>query len=41
MEIGGGGGSVVEQRTHGQKVSGLSLDRNSGRLFFSRVKFLC
>ena len=33
--------SVVERRTRDRKVSGSRPCRSSGRLFFSRVNFLC
>ena len=39
--MGSGGSSVVEHQTRDQKVSGSSLGRSGGRIFFSRVNFLC
>ena len=32
---------LVERRTRDRKVASSSPDRNGGRLFFSRVNFLC
>ena len=32
---------ILERRTHDRKVQGSSPGRSGGRIFFSRVKFLC
>ena len=36
-----GGSSVVERRTRDWKVEGSIPDKSDGRIFFSRVNFLC
>ena len=36
-----GDSSVVERRTRGQKVAGSSPGMSGGKIFFSRVSFLC
>ena len=38
---GSGGSSMVDHQTRDQKIRGLRLGRSGGRMFFSRVNFLC
>ena len=41
LTVSSGDSSVVECQAHDQEVTNLSPSRNGGRIFFSRVNFLC